>query len=35
MGTNEWINIPITKENITKYFPKVKWMEINRYNKVL
>lgn len=35
MGTNEMITIPITKENISKYFPKVKWMDINRYNNAL
>ncbi len=35
MGTDEWIEIPITKDNISKYFPKVPWMEINRKNKLL
>lgn len=35
MGTNEWVTIAITKENIKQFFPKVEWMEINRYNKVL
>lgn len=35
MGTNEWIKIPITKENIKTYFPKLEWMDINRYNNVL
>lgn len=35
MGTNNWIEIPITKDNITTFFPKIKWTEINRYNKAL
>ena len=35
MGTDEWIEIPITKDNISKYFPKVPWMEVNRKNKLL
>lgn len=35
MGTNEWIIIPITKENIGRYFPKLQWMTVNRYNKIL
>ena len=35
MGTNEWIKIPITKENISTFFPKLKWIDVNRYNKLL
>lgn len=35
MGTNEMIEIPITKDNISTFFPKIKWMDINRYNSAL
>lgn len=35
MGENEVHDIMITKDNINTYFPCVKWMEINRYSKVL
>ena len=35
MGEKEWVKIPITKDNIKAYFPKVKWMEITRYNDAL
>ena len=35
MGEDDWVIIPITKDNIVKYFPKVPWMEINRKNKLL
>ena len=34
-GEKEWVKIAITKDNITKFFPKLKWMEINRYNTIL
>lgn len=35
VGTNDFVSIPITKENISTFFPKVKLMEINRYNQAL
>ena len=35
MGEDEWNIIPITKENIGKYFPNLTWMDINRKNKLL
>ena len=35
MGEDDWIIIPITKENIGIYFPKLSWMDINRKNKLL
>lgn len=34
-GTNDFVTISITEENISTFFPKVKWMEINRYNQAL
>jgi len=33
MGTDEWVIIPITKDNLAQYFPKMEWMEVNRKNK--
>jgi hypothetical protein len=33
MGTEEWIMIPITKENLATYFPCLQWMEYSRKNK--
>ncbi len=33
MGTEEWITIPITKENLATYFPCLQWMEYSRKNK--
>ena len=33
MGTEEWIKIPITKENLSTYFPSLQWIEYSRKNK--
>lgn len=33
MGTEEWIMIPITKENLATYFPCLQWIEYSRKNK--
>lgn len=33
MGTEEWIIIPITKENLATYFPCLQWIEYSRKNK--
>lgn len=35
MGSDESIFIDINKENYIKYFPKLKWIEYNRWNKAL
>ncbi len=35
IGSDEWIKIPITEENIVQYFPKLRWMKVNRKNKLL
>ena len=34
-GEREFVNIPITKENLNKFFPKLKWIEVNRHNSAL
>lgn len=33
MGTDEWITVPITKDNLSTYFPSLKWLEYSRKNK--
>ena len=33
MGTDEWITIPVTKENLSTLFPSLKWIDYNRKNK--
>lgn len=33
MGSDEWIKIPITKENLSTYFPSLTWIEYSRKNK--
>lgn len=35
MGSNESVFIDITKENYLQYFPKLKWIDYNRWNKQL
>ena len=35
MGSNESVFIDITKENINKYFPSLKWIEYNRWNSAM
>lgn len=35
MGSNESVFIDINKDNINDYFPKLKWIEYNRWNKAL
>lgn len=35
MGENDPVFITITKENIATYFPSVKWIDYNRYNRAL
>lgn len=33
MGTDEWITVPVTKDNLSTYFPSLKWIEYSRKNK--
>lgn len=33
MGTDEWITIHITKENLKTFFPTLQWIDYNRKNK--
>lgn len=33
MGTDEWITVPVTKDNLSTYFPSLKWLEYSRKNK--
>lgn len=35
MGSNESVYIDINKNNVNEYFPKLKWIEYNRWNKAL
>lgn len=35
MGSNESVFIDITKDNINKFFPKLKWIDYNRYNSAM
>ena len=35
MGEKSFVDIVITKDNIKTYFPKIEWMEVNRYNPAL
>ena len=31
--TDEWITVPVTKDNLSTYFPSLKWIEYSRKNK--
>lgn len=33
MGTDEWVKLPITKDNLATFFPSLKWVEYSRKNK--
>ena len=35
MGSNESVFIDITKDNYLQYFPKLKWIDYNRWNRQL
>ena len=35
MGSNESVFIDITKENLSKYFPKLEWIDYNRWNSAM
>lgn len=35
MGSNQSHYILITKDNLNKFFPKIEWVDYNRYNKAL
>lgn len=35
MGSNESVFIDITKENLNKYFPKLEWIDYNRWNSAM
>ena len=35
MGSNESIFINITKDNLKEFFPKLEWIEYNRWNSAM